>query len=89
MGAAFPGGYAVGPFGRARVRRVERELITDYLAVIGEIVDTLDRERFDRALHVVGLSDLVRGYQDVKMGNVERYREELASALELHRRRGR
>nr|WP_198664451.1 indolepyruvate ferredoxin oxidoreductase family protein [Jiangella endophytica] len=82
----FLRGTAFDPFGRARVRRVERELVGEYAAVVDELVARLDAATLDRAVRVAGLPDVVRGYEDVKLANVERYRAELAAALAEFRR---
>jgi indolepyruvate ferredoxin oxidoreductase len=75
----FLRGTPFDPFGRAHVRRVERELVAEYRGVIDELVTTLDADSFEQALHIAGLPDMVRGYEDVKLANVERYREDLSA----------
>ncbi|WP_410676386.1 indolepyruvate ferredoxin oxidoreductase family protein [Amycolatopsis sp. cmx-4-68] len=72
-------GTRFDPFGRAHVRRVERELIDDYRAVVLRALGT-DRAQ---ALALAELPDLVRGYEDVKLANVARYREKQAELLTL------
>jgi len=73
-------GTRLDPFGRAHVRQVERELIEDYRAVVLEAFRTADA---DRVLALAELPDLVRGYEDVKLGNVRRYKEKQAELLTL------
>jgi indolepyruvate ferredoxin oxidoreductase len=63
-------------FGYARVRRVERQLVKDYRRTIEQAVGRLDRANHDSVVALAGLPDLVRGYEDVKLANVERYRAE-------------
>jgi indolepyruvate ferredoxin oxidoreductase len=70
-------GSAVDPFGRAEVRRVERALPAEYLAAV-EAALRIDTEC---AVRVAGLADLVRGYEDIKLANVERFRAAVASEL--------
>ncbi|MFI0421235.1 indolepyruvate ferredoxin oxidoreductase family protein [Spongiactinospora sp. 9N601] len=72
-------GTALDPFGRAKVRVVERELVREYLDLLNVLTDRLDERTFDVAVEIAGLPDIVRGYEDVKLGNVERYRERLAA----------
>jgi indolepyruvate ferredoxin oxidoreductase len=71
-------GTRFDPFGRAEVRRVERELIEDYRSVVLQAFRTEDRAR---ALALAELPDLVRGYEDVKLANVAKYRERQAEVL--------
>ncbi len=73
-------GTRLDPFGRAEVRRVERELIEDYRRMVLEAFTAADVDR-DRVLALAELPDLVRGYEDVKLANVARYREKQAEVL--------
>lgn len=82
----FLRGTVWDPFGRAHVRRVERELVREYLAVLDELEARLDAGSLAQAVHVAGRPDVVRGYEDVKLANVERYRAELAEAMTAFRR---
>ncbi|GAA4925273.1 indolepyruvate ferredoxin oxidoreductase [Actinomycetospora succinea] len=71
-------GTRLDPFGVAEVRRVERELVAEYRALVPSLLDLDD---LDRAVEVAGLPDMVRGYEDIKLGNVARYRARLAELL--------
>lgn len=64
-------------FGYAHVRKVERELRDHYRALVSELARDLSVEGYDRAVEIAGLPDMVRGYEHVKLGNVERYVEAL------------
>jgi indolepyruvate ferredoxin oxidoreductase len=75
-------GTAVDPFGRARVRRTERALVEEYIDLVGEASAMLPA-RPDKAVELVGLIDQVRGYEGVKLANVEQYRLALADARKL------
>ena len=66
-------------FGRAKVRRTERALIDEYIKLVDESSALLATNPA-KALELVGLIDQVRGYEGVKLANVERYREALAAA---------
>ena len=66
------------PFGRDHVRVVERQLVVDYEAVLDEIVARLSSDNHAVAVELAALPDLVRGYDEVKLRNVERYREQVA-----------
>ena len=71
-------GTPFDPFGRAHVRRVERELITEYLGVVDELLAGLTPGTHETAVRIAELPDLVRGYEQVKLDNVARYRARLA-----------
>lgn len=68
-------GTPLDPFGRATVRKVERALPEEYL---GAVRDALNRFGPDRALAVAEAVDLVRGYEHIKLENVERFRARVA-----------
>ena len=65
------------PFGRDHVRVVERELIREYEALVDEIADRLSTENHDVAVDLAGLPDMVRGYDEVKLRNVDLYHEQI------------
>ena len=60
-------------FGYDRVRRVERDLIVQYRRFIFEAIETLDTDSHARAVELAELPDMIRGYDSVKLGNVERF----------------
>ena len=68
---------ALDPFGRDEVRKAERALIAEYDGLLSEIADQVDERNYDVAVELASLPDLVRGYDEVKLRNVERYRSEL------------
>ncbi|MCW2679605.1 MAG: indolepyruvate ferredoxin oxidoreductase [Frankiales bacterium] len=70
-------GTPLDPFGRAHVRRVERELAVSHTALVDRLTSTLSVDSYDVAVQAAAASELVRGYEDVKLGNVERYRARL------------
>jgi indolepyruvate ferredoxin oxidoreductase len=70
-------GTALDPFGRAEVRRVERALIGEYRALVEKAMIGLSPESYGRAVKLANLPDLVRGYEDVKLAGVQRFREEV------------
>lgn len=71
-------GGPLDPFGAAHVRRVERELLRHYRAVLYDLVTGLDADGYDRAVAFARLPDLVRGYEDVKLAAVHRYAQAVA-----------
>jgi indolepyruvate ferredoxin oxidoreductase len=69
-------GTALDPFGHASVRRVERALVAEYQALVEQALGTLSPGTHERAVTLASLPDLIRGYEDVKLRNVARFREE-------------
>jgi indolepyruvate ferredoxin oxidoreductase len=76
-------GTALDPFGRTDMRRLERELRDSYTTMIGRLSSSLDAGNYDTAVAAAQAADLVRGYEEVKLGNVARYRARLAE-LGIH-----
>lgn len=78
-------GTRFDPFGRADVRRMERELIVEYRDAVDRVLGSLGTypapERVAAATAIADLPDMVRGYEGVKTANVERYRAELERQL--------
>jgi len=74
-------GTALDPFGRAAVRRVERALPGEYRGLVDRALAGLSRATYERAVSVAKLPDLVRGYEDIKLRNVEKFREEARRLL--------
>jgi indolepyruvate ferredoxin oxidoreductase len=71
-------GTAVDPFGYSAVRRMERQLIREYRANMQRAFETVTPGTYDLACELAALPDMVRGYEQIKVANVERYRAELA-----------
>ena len=61
-------------FGYAKVRRVERELIIEYKQLVSDILGGLSEANVATAIELAELPDMVRGYEDIKLRNVERFR---------------
>ena len=62
----FLRGTAFDPFGRTAERRTERRLVTEYEAVIGELLAGLDHENHALAVEIASIPDAIRGYGHVK-----------------------
>ena len=60
-------GTALDPFGRAEVRRVERELVVEYRRAIEAVAASLDLTSLDEAVQIARLAQEVRGYEDIKL----------------------
>jgi indolepyruvate ferredoxin oxidoreductase len=72
-------GTALDPFGYSKVRRTERSMVKDYTKLVDEASKMLPSNAA-KALELVTLVDQVRGYEGVKMANVDRYHTALAAA---------
>ena len=68
-------GTKLDPFGHAKVRRVERELISEYESLVDEALSLLTPETHDTALELLELPDVIRGYEEIKLRNVVLYRK--------------
>jgi indolepyruvate ferredoxin oxidoreductase len=64
-------GTAFDIFGYTQERRMERRLIADYEAVIGEIVASLDSGNHALCIEIASLPAKMRGFGHVKARNVE------------------
>ena len=73
-------GTPLDVFGWARVRREERRLPGEYIAVLDRILPRLTRENHANALALAALPDRVRGYEDIKLARIAAYRRALAQA---------
>ncbi len=80
-------GTPVDVFGFAKVRRVERALIDEYRDLVERSLAELRPETQPTVKKIAALPDVVRGYEDIKLRNVERYRAE-AEKLERELREG-
>jgi indolepyruvate ferredoxin oxidoreductase len=74
-------GTPLDPFGYTHVRRLERELPSEYVAAIDRALAALSAEKLDDAIALAELPDLVRGYEEIKVRRVETYRQRLREAL--------
>jgi indolepyruvate ferredoxin oxidoreductase len=68
-------GTKLDPFGHARVRRLERELIGEYEEMIGEALGQLTPDSHATALELLELPDVIRGYEEIKLRNVALFRK--------------
>jgi indolepyruvate ferredoxin oxidoreductase len=75
----FLRGTALDPFGKAEVRRVERSLIESHTALVERLSASLTAESYATAVAAAGASELIRGFEDIKLRNVDRYRETLTA----------
>ena len=71
-------GTKLDPFGRAAVRRVERALPGEYRALVDRALARLTPATHAQVARIAELADLVRGYEDIKLEAVARFRAEAA-----------
>ncbi len=71
-------GTSMDPFGRTRIRVLERALIEEYLGLVDHLIGRLSPATAELAVRLAELPDSVRGYEDVKMRTVESYHQALA-----------
>lgn len=79
-------GTKLDPFARAEVRETERALIVEYRELITRLLEAfadgrLTADDMSAAVAAAELPDMVRGYEDIKMRNVARYREAVADHI--------
>ena len=74
-------GSSLDPFGRAEVRRVERQLPGEYVGGLRSALPLLDAQNYGDLVAMANLPDLVRGYEEIKLENVKTFRAELDAAL--------
>ncbi|TYP88868.1 indolepyruvate ferredoxin oxidoreductase family protein [Blastococcus xanthinilyticus] len=74
-------GTVLDPFGHTEVRRTERALIEEYQELVHRLAEELTPANHRVAVELAGLPDMVRGYEEIKMGNVARYHEHQGEAL--------
>jgi indolepyruvate ferredoxin oxidoreductase len=68
-------------FGLPEVRRVERALPAEYRALVDRSLERLTPVTHATVAQIAELPDVIRGYEDIKLANVARFREQ-AGALE-------
>jgi indolepyruvate ferredoxin oxidoreductase len=70
----FLRGTPFDPFGYAKVRRVERELIGEYRELVEQAVESYDPAKEQLVVELCELPDEIRGYEEIKLRSVTRYR---------------
>ncbi len=84
-GARHLRGTWLDPFGHTKVRRAERALIEEYNVLVTDALTELEPANARLVVAIAELPDLVRGYESIKLANIERLRaraRELQAALE-------
>jgi indolepyruvate ferredoxin oxidoreductase len=74
-------GTALDVFGRTEVRRTERALPREYRDAVTAALPRLSAQTLPALVALADLPDMVRGYEEVKLANVARFRTALAQAV--------
>jgi indolepyruvate ferredoxin oxidoreductase len=70
------------PFGRAQVRRVERELIAWYKHLAQAAIDQVSPATLETVAAVLALPDEIRGYEEIKLAGVRQARAKAAELMD-------
>nr|WP_049793953.1 indolepyruvate ferredoxin oxidoreductase family protein [Hoyosella subflava] len=73
-------------FGYHHIRKMERQLITEYREVVERLLAGLTPDTLTAAVEIADLPDMVRGYEQIKANNVVRYHETMANLLSRYQR---
>jgi indolepyruvate ferredoxin oxidoreductase len=73
-------GTVFDPFGYAKLRRMERDLSREYVEMLDRILPRLASANLGSAVALAELPDEIRGYEDLKLERIARYRETLTAA---------
>jgi indolepyruvate ferredoxin oxidoreductase len=68
-------GTPLDVFGYAKVRRTERSLIGEYEDLVVEAMAHLSEDTRETAAELCELPDVIRGYEEIKLRNVVRFRK--------------
>ena len=81
----FLRGTGVDPFGRSVERRTERKLISDYEAMLNEVLARLTPENHHLAVGLAAIPEKIRGFGHVKLRHLATARADEAALLEQFR----
>ena len=74
-------GTGLDPFGHSTIRRIERELPGEYVRAVATAIRHLTPDNATELLRLAELPDQVRGYEEIKLANVARYRRALGESV--------
>ncbi|HEX6255216.1 MAG TPA: indolepyruvate ferredoxin oxidoreductase family protein [Euzebyales bacterium] len=75
-------GTRFDPFGRTRMRRLERALPVEYADAIMRVARVLTTGNVESAIAIAELPDMVRGFEELKLRRAAAYRQQLAAAVD-------
>jgi len=71
-------GTPIDVFGYSAERKMERALIKEYSNTLEDIASRYNQIDYEKAVELVSLPDIIRGYGHVKLNNIEAYRQAVA-----------
>ena len=74
-------GTPFDPFGYAKERRLERQLIQDYKNTVAALAETLSDDNCDLAVEIAALPEQIRGFGPVKSASVSQAAQQQAALL--------
>ena len=80
--AKFLRGGPFDIFGKTKERRMERQLIIDYFALVNDLCQTLTPSRYDDSVKTLSMVNKVRGFGHVKDRNFQQYQLDLKAQLD-------
>jgi indolepyruvate ferredoxin oxidoreductase len=81
----FLRGTPLDPFGYSEERKIERKLITDYQALLDELLSKLTPDNHHIAVALASIPEKIRGYGHVKMRHLKAAKAEEAVLLDQFR----
>jgi indolepyruvate ferredoxin oxidoreductase len=78
-------GTWLDPFGRSPERRLERQLIEDYFALVSRLLDSLGPSTHPLAVELASLPESIRGFGHVKLAAVQQVRRREQQLMERWR----
>jgi indolepyruvate ferredoxin oxidoreductase len=79
-------GTVLDPFGRSRLRQLERALPAEYRAVVERLLIGLKPDRLDDAVAIAKLPLEIRGFEDLKLARANQYKQHLGEELARYER---
>ena len=70
-------GTPLDVFGHTKVRRTERALVDEYRGLVEKSLVDLSPATIDRAIALAELPDVIRGYEGIKLANVDAFHEQV------------
>ena len=77
----FLRGGRLDVFGYTKERRIERQLISEYESIIGELLAGLSAENHALAVRIAGIPEDIRGYGHVKQRNIDQAKAKQSGLL--------
>ena len=74
-------GTPFDPFGYAKERQLEKQLIKDYKNTVAALAETLSDDNCDLAVEIAALPEQIRGFGPVKSASVNSAAQQQAALL--------